>query len=132
MEEHFRRVSALLEAEKAAKVDLLRTEVRLSDLRQSLVKEQNVLAIQKRVLANLLGLDYDTERFAIEGKLTFEEVSLEADPLIALALRGGQRLPGGKSQTRSPGKEGGCGQGGASPHGLPGGQLRHAHGRPGG
>jgi len=105
MEEHFRRVSALLEAEKAAKVDLLRTEVRLSDLRQSLVKEQNVLAIQKRVLANLLGLDYDTERFAIEGKLTFEEVSLEADPLIALALRGRSDYQGARARLEAQAKK---------------------------
>jgi len=86
MDQHLRQVSALLAAQKAAKVDLLRTEVRLADLRQSLVKEQNGLAIQKRVLANLLGLDYDSERFAIEGKLTFEEQHLDATALVAQAL----------------------------------------------
>mgnify|MGYP000064831173 FL=1 len=86
MEEHLKRVNALLAAQKAARVDLLRTEVRLADLRQSLVKEQNVLALQKRVLAGLMGLDYDTERFGVEGKLTFEEVSLDAGVLTAEAL----------------------------------------------
>lgn len=86
MDEHLKRVNALLAAEKAAKVDLLRTEVRLADLRQSLVKEQNVLAVQKRALASLLGLDYDTERFGLEGKLTFEDVSLDATALMAQAL----------------------------------------------
>ncbi len=86
MEEHLKQVSALFAAQKAAKVDVLRTEVRLADLRQILVKEQNVLAVQKRVLANLMGLDYVTERFPIEGKLTFEGRALDAAPLIDLAM----------------------------------------------
>ncbi len=86
MEEHLKQVDALLAVQKAAKVDFLRTEVRLADLKQNLVKEQNVLAVQKRVLAGLLGVDYDTERFVVEGKLTFEEVSLDATALTAQAL----------------------------------------------
>jgi outer membrane protein TolC len=86
MDEHLKQVSALFQAQKAAKVDMLRTEVRLADLRQSLVKEENVLAIQKRVLAGLLGLDYDTERFGLEGKLTFEDVSLDATALTSQAM----------------------------------------------
>jgi len=86
MEEQLKKVSDLLAAQKAARVDLLRTEVRLSDLRQNLVKEENVLAIQKRVLANLLGVDYDMQRFAVEGKLTFEEFSPETAPLIEQAM----------------------------------------------
>lgn len=86
MEEQLKKVGLLLEAEKAARVDYLRTEVRVADLRQSLVKERNLLAIQKRVLANLLGLDYDLERFAVDGKLTFEALELRADPLVVQAL----------------------------------------------
>ena len=87
MEKHFKQVSDLLAAQKAAKVDLLRTEVRLSDLRQSLVKEENVLAIQKRVLASFMGLDYGTERLSFEGKLTFERVDTgSADQLITRAF----------------------------------------------
>lgn len=86
MDEHLKQVNALLAVQKAAKVDLLRTEVRLADLRQSLVKEENVLAIQKRVLAGLLGVDYDTERFGVEGKLVFDEVSLDVTALTAQAM----------------------------------------------
>ena len=58
MEEQRKKVAAMLEVAKVARVDLLRTEVRLADLQQSLEKETNVLDIQKRLLANLLGLDY--------------------------------------------------------------------------
>ena len=42
---------------KAAKVDVLRTEVRLSDLDQRLVREQTVSEIQRRVLGTLMGLE---------------------------------------------------------------------------
>jgi outer membrane protein len=87
MEEQLKKVGLLLEAQKAAKVDYLRTEVRVADLRQSLVKEQNLLAIQKRVLASLLGLDYDLDRFAVEGKLAFEAQHPQADPLVLKALQ---------------------------------------------
>jgi outer membrane protein TolC len=99
MEKHLKQISDLLAAQKAAKVDLLRTEVRLSDLRQGLVKEENVLAIQKRVLANLMGLDYNTERFAFEGKLVFEELDITGTAiLISRALE--QRSDYGAAKER--------------------------------
>jgi len=55
LEENIKRVDALIAAQKAAKVDRLRTEVRLADIQQRWVRERNVMAIQYRVLANLLG-----------------------------------------------------------------------------
>ncbi len=57
LQEHIKRVADLIAAQKAAKVDQLRTEVRLADLEQRLVRERNVLAVQARVLTNLLGLN---------------------------------------------------------------------------
>ena len=69
MKEHRKQVLALLEVQKAAKVDLLRTEVRLADLQQNLVKERNLFAIQKRFLANLLGMDGLSDSLSIEGTL---------------------------------------------------------------
>lgn len=59
MESHRRQVEDLFAAQKAARVDLLRTEVRLANLKYSLVAEQNTMATQKRLLANLLGVGYD-------------------------------------------------------------------------
>ncbi len=56
LQEHLKRVQDLIAAQKAAKVDELRVQVRLADLEQRLVSERNVLAVQARVLANLLGL----------------------------------------------------------------------------
>jgi len=45
LQEHLKRVQDLIDAQKAAKVDLLRTEVRLADLEQRRVRERNVLAV---------------------------------------------------------------------------------------
>lgn len=56
LQEHLKRVSELITAKKAAKVDKLRTQVRVTDLQQRLVRQRNVLATQQRVLTNLLGL----------------------------------------------------------------------------
>lgn len=56
LQEHLKRVDALVAAQKAAEVDRLRTKVRLADIEQRLVREENVLAIQRRAWVNLLGL----------------------------------------------------------------------------
>lgn len=45
------------DAQKAARVDALRTEVRIGDLKQQLLQEQNVLEVAHRFLATLLGRD---------------------------------------------------------------------------
>ena len=55
MEGHVKRIKALENMRKAAPVDVMRTEVRLAELRQSLIRENNTLAVAKRVLANFMG-----------------------------------------------------------------------------
>jgi len=89
LEEHRRRVQNLLAVQKAARVDLLRTEVRLADLAQRLVRERNILAIEHRVLANLMGLKQPVGQVAISGKL--ELVPIEADVARSVAKALGQR-----------------------------------------
>jgi len=54
--QHLDRVESLISAEKAAQVDALRTDVRLADVEHRLLQEKNMLDIQRRVLANLMGL----------------------------------------------------------------------------
>ena len=56
LQEHLNRVDALVTAQKSAKVDSMRTEVRLADIEQRLVREENLRMIFHRVLVNLLGL----------------------------------------------------------------------------
>jgi outer membrane protein TolC len=57
MKKHLERVEALVAARKAAGVDRLRTEVRLADIEQKLLYERNLLAVQRRALANLAGYE---------------------------------------------------------------------------
>ena len=76
LQEHRKRVQDLIDAQKAAKVDLLRTEVRLADLEQRLVRERNVLAIQERVLTNLLGLKKVEKPVDPAGELTLAEATV--------------------------------------------------------
>jgi len=68
--EHRRRVEQLINAEKAAQVDLLRTEVRLADVEQQLIGERNSLEIQHSVLAELLGAK--DRRIEITGQLQID------------------------------------------------------------
>jgi outer membrane protein TolC len=66
-------VDALIAVQKAAKVDRMRTEVRLADVRQRLVQEKNVMAIQHRALASLLGVEGQSGAPAIEGDLEVDQ-----------------------------------------------------------
>lgn len=87
LEGHLKRVEALIAAQKVARVDRLRTEVRLADVAQRLVREKNQLAIQCRVLANLLGLDDRIDAVQLQGELSLEQdVSVpELDQALATA-----------------------------------------------
>ena len=69
LEEHRKRVDALVTAQKAASVDLMRTEVRLADVAQQLVREKNVMAIQHSALTNFLGLAEHKKPLSLQGEL---------------------------------------------------------------
>ena len=90
MEEHHKIVSELLNAQKAARVDLLRTEVRLADIEQQLLRERNVLSIQHALLANLLGLDQQDKYFEIEGELSEVDFATNIDQRTALTFENRQ------------------------------------------
>ena len=81
--EHVSRIDALIAAQKAAKVDRMRTEVRLVDIEQQLVREKNLQSIQHRALANLLGLR-DVEEISLRGELEVREKA--AVPELETAL----------------------------------------------
>lgn len=86
--EHLKRVADLIAAQKAARVDQLRTEVRVADLDQRLARERNVLAIQLRVLANLLGVEGGQD-LDPAGELTLTSNAVgDADSVVAQALAG--------------------------------------------
>ncbi len=73
LEEHIKRINALIDAQKAASVDRLRTEVQLANVRQLLGREKNLLVIQRRLLANLLGIEENMDDILLQGELEFKE-----------------------------------------------------------
>ncbi len=86
--EHLDRVEQLIEAQKAARVDALRTEVRLADVEQQLLQEKNVLEIAHRLLANLLGLDAGhASDWALSDTLTFLELAPTLDDKLKRAFQ---------------------------------------------
>lgn len=89
-ETHLKRIDALIAAEKAAKVDRMRTEVRLADIQQRLVREKNLIAIQNRLLANLLGMDSSIGTILLRGELELQEEAVlpESEAAIAEACEG--------------------------------------------
>jgi outer membrane protein len=87
LEQHRQRVQELIAGDRAARVDLLRTEVRLANLEQQLVQERNVLAIQRRALASLLGIGSGPTAIAIEGVLSATEADrVRLDDALAKAF----------------------------------------------
>ncbi len=69
LEGHLKRINDMIDAQKAAMVDRLRTEVRLSSVKTALVRENNVLKIQYRLLATLMGINDISADLRISGTL---------------------------------------------------------------
>lgn len=94
LEEHLRQIDALLAAQKAARVDRLRTEVRLAETRELLLREKSGLALQRQVLVGLLGLEREAETMILVGDLVREDLTRppqarfedQVDSLVAVAL----------------------------------------------
>jgi outer membrane protein TolC len=83
--EHLRRIDALVAAQKAARVDRMRTDVRLADVEQQLVREKNLMAIQSRGLVSLLGLRDHIEGIIPQGELEAQETTPVPELETALA-----------------------------------------------
>ena len=86
LEQHHKKTKELLDAQKAAGVDLLRTEVRLADIEQRLIRERNVLRIEGFLLASLLGLSRQEQSLQIQGELTLMDVPVTLGEGLAAAL----------------------------------------------
>ena len=87
LQEHLRRVRELINARKAAGVDRLRTEVRVADLEQLLVRERNILAIQIRMFTKILGLDHPDKSVVPLGTLAFNKITVpETDQALSEAF----------------------------------------------
>ncbi|MBW2108046.1 MAG: TolC family protein [Deltaproteobacteria bacterium] len=69
LEEHLKQVESLIAQKRAARVDRLRTQVRIADVRQRLTQARNVLSVQRRVLANLMGVGDRKGPLRVSGTL---------------------------------------------------------------
>jgi len=85
LQEHLKQVEGLVAAQKAAKVDRMRTEVRLADIEQRLVREENVKLVYQRVLVNLLGLKSPSGAISLHGDLAVTQKASVPDLETALA-----------------------------------------------
>lgn len=85
LEEHEQRINQLIQAKRAAKVDLLRTQVQLADVSQNRIREMNKLDIQRQVLTNLMGIENATSSIEIVGELKEKSFSPDSETSLALA-----------------------------------------------
>ena len=90
---HKRRVLDMMAANKAARVDVLRTEVRIADVEQRLVREETVLEIQHRLLITLMGITTEGMPVKVQGdlRLTGSSPNLNGALSMAYSERGDYR-----------------------------------------
>lgn len=86
-----KRVNALIAERKAAKADALRTEVKLADIHQRLLRERNSLAVQRQALLNLMGAGRAGNDFTLVGNL--QPPASEARGFETLAASALERRP---------------------------------------
>jgi outer membrane protein TolC len=79
------RVREMMRVGKAAKVDVLRTEVRLADLDQRLVRERTVSDIQRRLLGTLMGISDSSGPVSIQGELGLRRTVPDIRGAMAMA-----------------------------------------------
>jgi len=85
--EHLGKTEQLIEARKAARVDLLNIEVRLAEINHGLVKQRGGLKLHERLLLSLLGLEtMPAEGLSIEGKLAPDDTTRDPEQLLAAAI----------------------------------------------
>ncbi len=75
----------------ASRFDLLRSEVRVVNMRPQVISARNNLKIMRLNLKTVLGLDLETE-IELEGELLFEPVELNLPTLLETAMLGRPEL----------------------------------------
>ena len=79
LEKHLKRIEELMEAKKAARLDKLRIEVRLANIIQKIEQGKNIIAIQNRSLANLMGIKEIDFTIPSQGELKFTELEIDLE-----------------------------------------------------
>ncbi|MFO8071500.1 MAG: TolC family protein [Polyangia bacterium] len=86
--EHRKEILQLIEARKAARVDLLNIEVRLADLNHRLVKQRGMVELHERLLLSLLGVEtMPPEGLTLDGSLSPPRSAPDRKKLLAAAAR---------------------------------------------
>ncbi len=73
-----KKIQDMIDVQKGVKVDLLRVRVRLADIEQQIITEENRLDALHRLLAKQLGLETEQKRLPVKGELRFEEAGLSS------------------------------------------------------
>lgn len=84
-EKHLTNVKNLYEVGMATKLDLLRAEVQLANLKPQLIRARNSLEVAELALKNLLGLDLN-QPIKIKGELSFEDKKIDLEEAVRKAL----------------------------------------------
>ena len=91
LNEEKKRITQLLNTQKAAQVDLLKADVRLADIEQKLTQEKNTLAITQRVLVNLMGTEGTDPATVVAGELILPGQTMDLSPYtVTQALKNRQ------------------------------------------
>jgi outer membrane protein TolC len=90
LENHLQRIDDMITGRKAAPVDMMRIEVRLADLKQRLIRQENDQRIRYQLLLNMIGKDGGALQPRISGNLesyVFQEQPPEQMVSTALLAR---------------------------------------------
>lgn len=84
-EKHLERTKKLVEAGIASRLDLLRAEVQVANLRPQVIRARNVAELTEEGLKTLLGLQPDDEIVLKEG-FGYKPLEIDEEKLLSLAL----------------------------------------------
>lgn len=84
-EKHLERTKKLLEAGVASKLDLLRAEVQVANLKPQVIRAKNASELAEEGLKTLLGLKSD-DKVILKESLSYKPAEIDQDKLISLAL----------------------------------------------
>jgi outer membrane protein len=85
LQQQRKTIEQMMMVRKAARVDLLRIEVRIVNLEQGIVKEENTFTVLKRTLANLIGMRAQDD-MKVQGSLALDGRIFDKKALLLKAF----------------------------------------------
>lgn len=86
LREQVKRIKIMLDVQKAAKVDLLRTEVKLADVEQKLIQETNNLTVSLQVLTTLMGVNSGDGFDTNDAEAIYAQARTDKNEMLARAF----------------------------------------------